>query len=81
MRTNRPSKQRAGYITSLVLLGVIYFVVRWRYFGALLPNPYYVKVAHGNISTFLGNAASVQLLLLTLLACVFVNRLPMYRIL
>lgn len=81
MRTNRPSNLRLGYITSLVLLGVIYFVVRWRYFGALLPNPYYVKVAHGNISTFLGNASSVQLLLLTLVACVFVNRLPMFRIL
>jgi len=80
IKTNRPSNLRLGYIASLVILGVIYFAIRWRYFGAPLPNPYYVKVAHANISTFLGNASSAQLLLSAFLACVFVNRIPMFRV-
>ena len=29
-----------------LLLGVVYFLARWHYFHHLLPNPFYVKVAH-----------------------------------
>jgi len=28
------------------LLGVVYFISRWNYFHHLLPNPYYLKLAH-----------------------------------
>jgi hypothetical protein len=31
-------------------LGVIYFFVRWHYFDHLLPNPYYLKLAHADWS-------------------------------
>jgi arabinofuranosyltransferase len=31
-----------------LLLGVIYFVARWDYFHHLLPNPYYLKLAHAD---------------------------------
>jgi hypothetical protein len=46
-------KQLASFGVAL-LLGLIYFLARWHYFHHLLPNPFYVKVAHQPLRDLLG---------------------------
>ncbi len=44
-----------------VIIGLTYFVARWHYFHNLLPNPFYVKVAHNTLRdtlTLLASAAA-----------------------
>jgi hypothetical protein len=47
------SKQLAWFGTVL-LIGLVYFLARWHYFRHLLPNPFYVKVAHQPLRDLLG---------------------------
>ncbi len=44
----RTSRQLPLFALS-VLLGLTYFLARWHYFHNLLPNPFYVKVAHEDL--------------------------------
>jgi arabinofuranosyltransferase len=37
-----------------LLFGLAYFIARWHYFHHLLPNPFYVKVAHEPLRDLLG---------------------------
>ena len=48
------------------LIGVIYFVWRWQYFGHLLPNPFYVKVSHASLTKLAANVNKTKDYLLTL---------------
>ena len=50
----RPApRQLAGFGAALIL-GLMYFFARWHYFHHLLPNPFYVKVAHEPFRDLLG---------------------------
>jgi arabinofuranosyltransferase len=50
---NHSPKHLAWFALTL-LLGLAYFLARWRYFHHLLPNPFYVKVAHEPLRDLLG---------------------------
>jgi hypothetical protein len=50
-----------------VLLGGAYFIARWQYFHHLLPNPFYVKVAHSSLTILRTNVQASKGYLLTLL--------------
>jgi hypothetical protein len=50
------SKQLAWFGAALCL-GIVYFLARWHYFHHLLPNPFYVKVAHQPLRDLLGELA------------------------
>jgi arabinofuranosyltransferase len=51
------SKQLVWFGAALVL-GLSYFLARWHYFHHLLPNPFYVKVAHQPLRDLLGETAT-----------------------
>ena len=47
----RRERGRQFWLFAIVLsLGVMYFLARWNYFHHLLPNPYYLKLAHADWS-------------------------------
>jgi arabinofuranosyltransferase len=65
------------WLIAAVAAGLLYFLVRWHYFGHLLPNPYYSKVAQTTFNTIRdsllynfsqSNGYFLTLILLTLLA-------------
>jgi hypothetical protein len=56
---NRPdSSKQLPWFGAALLLGVLYFLLRWHYFHHLLPNPFYVKVDHKSLRDQFGRLAS-----------------------
>lgn len=68
-------------IALFALAEIAYFVMRYRYFHYLLPNPFYVKVAHGSIGHFLSNLDTSKWLLFALLGCLLLTRKLKVRLL
>jgi hypothetical protein len=74
-RYRRGSAPKHGALFAVaLLLGILYFLVRWRYFHHLLPNPYYFKLGHSTgveiRSSFLENLTDFKgyILVLVLIA-------------
>ena len=62
------------WVAGAVLLGVAYFIARWRYFQHLLPNPFYVKVAHASVANLAANLGKSKEYLLTLVLVLILAR-------
>ena len=54
----RDQPKALGGFVAMAAAGVAYFLLRWHYFHHLLPNPFYVKVAHAGLHEMAGNLAS-----------------------
>ena len=71
-------------LAATVLLGLLYFVARWRYFHQLLPNPFYVKVDHDSLGVVLAhvrdNLSVFRGFLLALILVLCVARKPVTRV-
>ena len=63
----REQPKHLAYFVVAVVVGIAYFLARWRYFHQLLPNPFYVKAVHTSAVIIVSNLVSNKGYLLTLL--------------
>ncbi|HTV08138.1 MAG TPA: hypothetical protein VMD97_03735 [Candidatus Aquilonibacter sp.] len=71
-------------LAATILLGLLYFVARWKYFHQLLPNPFYVKVDHDSVRAVLDHIADnfsmFRGFLLVLILILCIARKPVTRV-
>lgn len=56
-RSSYGRRHLAGFVVAAVC-GLAYFAIRWKYFGHMLPNPFYVKVGGSSMHETLASLAS-----------------------
>jgi hypothetical protein len=82
-RARGQMSKHLGLFAAAVLLGLIYFIARAHYFHHLLPNPFYVKVAHEPLRDLLGelavNLAAFKGYLFALILIAVLARKPITR--
>jgi hypothetical protein len=81
----RQSSKQVGWFSLALILGVSYFLARWRYFHHPLPNPFYVKVTHESVHDLLGqmfiNVAQYKGYLFALALIIWLSKRSVTRIL
>jgi arabinofuranosyltransferase len=57
-KARTPAPKHLAWFAAALFLGLTYFLARWHAFHHLLPNPFYVKVAHQPLRDLLGEMAT-----------------------